>query len=338
MSKIVSLQLLRGLAATTVAGFHLYAASVENGHDPRLFKIFAGGEIGVDIFFVISGFIILYASQGRANLSAQRFLKARFWRIIPPYWVILTLYILAVLAQSMIAADPTGSLTWSAILVSYALLPYPDHIIIIAWTLTLELLFYGVFALTFFNGGLRRLISALVLWVIISQVALHFVQDVPIWLQIPLHSAVLEFLFGTLIAVLFTLKPEVIRRFRFPAIVLGGTSVAAYLVGYHVDTAPWGREISAGIPAAFLVFGTLGFSLKPMPALETWGESSYILYLVHLLCFATFGSIAKIALNIDVYASQAWMLIMLIGVIAISYGATVWLEKPYQRWYRRFLR
>lgn len=337
MSKIVSLQLLRGVAATTVAGFHLCAAAIENNHDPGFFRVFSGGEIGVDIFFVISGFIIFYASQGRSDLTAWQFLQARFWRIIPPYWAILSLYILAAIALSLISAEVDTTLTWRSLIVSYLMLPYPDHIIIIAWTLALEVLFYLLFALSFFGGSARRLFIALGLWVIASQLALHFGHALPIWSVIPLHSAVMEFMFGALIGYAFCNAPERLRRVRLPAVLLGGGAVSAYMVGYHIETSPWGREISAGVPSALLVLGALGFTLDRKPVLETWGESSYILYLFHLLYFATFGTLVRIWLGVDVYASQVWMLFMLITVLVICYGATINLERPYQRWYRRFL-
>jgi exopolysaccharide production protein ExoZ len=83
MSRIVSLQILRGFAATSVVGFHLNAAAIAEGFDPGLFRYFAGGEIGVDIFFVISGFIIYYISQRRPGMTRKAFLQARFGGFYP---------------------------------------------------------------------------------------------------------------------------------------------------------------------------------------------------------------------------------------------------------------
>ena len=127
MSRIVSLQILRGFAATLVAGFHLYAAAVSEGFDPGLFRLFAGGEIGVDIFFVISGFIIFYVSQNRPGMTWRDFIRARFWRVLPPYWAILTLYILAAVALAALLGDRSKLPDLHKIVVSFLLLPYPDH-------------------------------------------------------------------------------------------------------------------------------------------------------------------------------------------------------------------
>ena len=337
MSKIISLQILRGLAATLVAGYHLQAASVVAGHNPGVFSVFAGGEIGVDIFFVLSGFIIFYVAQNRPGLTAPSFLKARFWRIVPPYWAVLTLYVCAALALSILTGAGDQSLSLRRLITSYLLLPYPDHVIIIAWTLSVEILFYIVFALTFFNGGTRQLLIGMTVWVLATQLFLHFVPNKPTWLLFPLHSAVLEFLFGILIALVFLHRPEVVKHLRLPALLLGSLGIIAYMVtgGFHID--PFGREIAAGVPSALLLIGALGYNLDRAPRLETWGESSYILYLVHILYFSVIGTALKIGFGIDVYQSQLWMLLMLISVIGLCYASTVLIERPYQRWYRRFL-
>lgn len=339
MSKIVSIQVLRGVAATLVAGFHLQQAALAEGVNAGVFQVFSGGAIGVDIFFVISGFIIFFVASSRPNMTRAAFISARFWRIFPPYWAILTLNILAALALAMILDDRSKLPNSQSLLVSYLLLPYPDHVIIIAWTLSLELMFYAVFALTFFGaGGARRLIMTMVSWALVSQIFLHTDVTVPQWLLVPFHSAVLEFLFGVLIAKQFLQSPATILRFRVPALVMGGIGVSFYLVsgGFHVG--PFGREIAAGVPAALLVFGSLGFTFSNMKVLETWGESSYILYLLHGLYFSIIGNIVEIGIGQNVYHSQAWMLSLLASVIAISYAATVWIERPYQVWYRRFFK
>lgn len=336
MSKIVGLQILRGVAATLVAGFHLYAAAKVEGFEPGLFAVFAGGEIGVDIFFVISGFIIFYVSQNRPSMTRGTFLKARFWRIFPPYWAILTLYILAAWALAFVLGDRSRLPDAPGLAVSFLLLPFPGHVITIAWTLAVELLFYAVFAFTFFSGGRRRLLIAMVIWVALSQ-AFLFVPDRPSWLILPLHSAVLEFLFGILIAIYFLSPGEKSRAGHLLALGLGSLGLAIYLVTGNEEPRMFGREIVAGIPSALLVYGVLGLNLKRMPVLETWGESSYILYLFHILYFMIVGKAVEVLTGFNIYSSQLGMLAMLATVVVISYVATIRLERPYQNWYRRFL-
>ncbi len=81
---IGGLQMLRGVAATLVVLFHLQAAAVFEGHDPGIMAWFKGGEVGVDVFFVLSGFVIFHAMEGRRDRGAAWFLRQRFWRIVPP--------------------------------------------------------------------------------------------------------------------------------------------------------------------------------------------------------------------------------------------------------------
>ena len=63
-------------------------------------------------------------------------------------------------------------------------------------------------------------------------------------------------------------------------------------------------------------------------------ESSYTLYLLHILFFSVAGIVVERATGQNVYHAQGWMLALLVAVIAVSYASTVWLERPYQRWYR----
>lgn len=98
VSRIASIQILRGLAATMVAAYHLRGAALSEGFDPGVFDYFVGGEIGVHVFFVISGFIIYFVSVQRSSMTWLSFIVARFWRIFPTYWAILSLYILGLVA------------------------------------------------------------------------------------------------------------------------------------------------------------------------------------------------------------------------------------------------
>lgn len=72
---IGGLQMLRGVAATLVVLFHLQAAALFEGHDPGLLAWFVGGEVGVDVFFVLSGFVIFHAVEGRRHLGPGWFCR-----------------------------------------------------------------------------------------------------------------------------------------------------------------------------------------------------------------------------------------------------------------------
>ena len=102
---IGGLQMLRGLAATLVVLFHLQAAAIAEGHQPGILGWFEGGEVGVDVFFVLSGFVIVHAARGRQHLGAGWFLRQRFWRIVPPYWAVLALTLVAMAGLAVMRGD-----------------------------------------------------------------------------------------------------------------------------------------------------------------------------------------------------------------------------------------
>ena len=81
---VLSLQYLRGIAALLVVAFHAAEYLARASGRPAGFP-FTAGVSGVDVFFVISGFVITWSSAGRA-MSPADFLWRRAVRIVPLYW------------------------------------------------------------------------------------------------------------------------------------------------------------------------------------------------------------------------------------------------------------
>jgi peptidoglycan/LPS O-acetylase OafA/YrhL len=337
VNKINNIQALRGFAATIVVGYHLAEAAISEQFDPGLLSIFAGGEIGVDIFFVISGFIMYFIGARRPDMSVTSFLTARFWRILPPYWAILTLYVMAAIALAVIFGDTDRLPTFRSLLISYTLAPIPGHVIIIAWTLSIEILFYIIFALTFFRWGPKGLIFAMLAWAGAAQVITHFTDLRSIWLAFTLNTVVLEFLFGIAIAHIYLNAPNNHLKFGRTALAIGAFLVGAYTLSGAWHVGPLGREFCAGIPAAILVYGAIGTDLRLPKFILVWGESSYVLYLGHLLYFSISGKLIEQFTGFNVYGSAPAMTALLLSVILISYAITLKIERPYQAWYRKFL-
>lgn len=329
--KIGEIQALRGIAATLVAAFHLYG--VERDSEGSLFWFFRHGEAGVDIFFVISGFIIFYTARPDRGLG--NFVEARFWRIFPPYWFILLGYIAASLGLWLLLGDDSKLPSGFAVVASFLLLPVPEQIIVIAWTLTIEIAFYLLFAITFFRGGVRALYLGLFAWVALSQVYQH--QTAVVWAPFNylLHSAVLEFLYGVIIATLFV-RGE--RRLQDLSLVLGVLGLAAFLLTDSPLLHGVGREFVPGVPAALIVYGLLGRGWPVPDSVLLWGESSYILYLLHLLVYSLTGKVTEMALGGDPYQSTLIRTLMLVTVVGLSMVLSATLERRYQRWYRPLLR
>ena len=99
MQTITSVQVLRAVAALGVVACHYGLFYSQSLGDPRAIMILNFGEAGVDLFFVISGFIMVYASQslyGRAD-APKTFFTRRLIRIVPIYWLVMTAYLAAAL-------------------------------------------------------------------------------------------------------------------------------------------------------------------------------------------------------------------------------------------------
>ncbi|EHN1498417.1 acyltransferase [Salmonella enterica] len=146
MGKVFSIQILRGIAALFVVCFHFrYAVNDIYAQKDIGNRLFEFGSFGVDLFFIISGFIMAMSARQNENLS-EFFIK-RFFRIYPLYFVVLTLYILLSFNEYSL----------SQIIKSYLLVPidyksempyYGYSIMAIAWTLTYEFWFYFIFGIS----------------------------------------------------------------------------------------------------------------------------------------------------------------------------------------------
>lgn len=323
---IGGLQMLRGVAATLVVLFHLQAAAVAEGHDPGFLRWFHVGEAGVDVFFVLSGFVIFHAALGRQGRGAGWFLRQRFWRIVPSYWAALALTLAAMAALAVMRGDWSDWPSAGRLVVSVFMLPLPDQVMAVAWTLTVEWLFYLVFAVTFFRFGATGTIAALVLWALVTQGLKIWPMALPHWLGLVLYSGVIEFLFGGLIALAYAAGW---RKGAGLATLAGALGLAAVVPG--ILPFSWGREWVAGLPSAALVYGLVAGGWR-MPAWAlVWGEASYLIYLLHLLVFSIAGTLLRMA-GVAPYGSVGMMLGLGALSIAVSVAATLWLERPYRRW------
>lgn len=326
---IGGLQMLRGVAATLVVGFHLQAAALNEGFDAGLFALFRQGEAGVDVFFVLSGFVIFHAASQARGLTAGRFVVQRFWRIVPPYWCMLTLTVLALLALAGMRGDWATVPGPDQLFASVLLLPWPDQVMAIAWTLTVEALFYLIFAATFFRFGAGGALLALAVWAAVAQGAKVWPDGVPMVLALPLYSGVVEFLMGGLIARQIAKTPSLPAAGL--AVFLGAFGLAAVVTG--LIPLSLGREWVAGVPSALLVYGLAGGGWRMPGWTLIWGEASYMLYLSHLLVFSITGTVLRMA-GMNAYAHPIALAGLMLLALLLAVAATVFLERPYRRWTR----
>lgn len=296
-ARLANIQALRALAALMVVAIHLQANELRASTDPLLTPWLYHGVAGVDLFFVISGFIMVHVTHGRFGDIRQ---AARFWfdravRVYPPVWLFTALALLGFYFQ--------GSLSeWlgqSGLIQSFLLIPQESEPLLgVSWTLIHELYFYLVFGLFLFTSE-RWLPVWLAIWALIVTIGLAagIRADSNPWLVVIFHPHTYEFLMGAGVALLF-------RRgwYRGPIFIAALGVIAFGLglwwlglrgpVGYP---AFFGRVFAFGPPAALLVLGFAGLEKAGQFTAPRWmqtlGNWSYSLYLSHLLVIAALAHI-----------------------------------------------
>ena len=277
---VLSIQVLRGLAATAVLIFHAAATFLLPAQIQHSFAVLAGG---VDVFFVISGFVMVHATQGRKHTFAS-FMRARIWRIVPIYWI--TLLLAALLIRAEFGAFPE----WREILQSYLFIPYtnprnglPAPYLVPGWTLNYEMFFYLAFGATLFLGTATRQLAVLVGAFALLVVAHGWVGHWGAAADRFTSPLLFEFLGGMALAILWPRLRSLPLAGALALIVLAVVGFAAAAT----VTEHWPRTVRWGIPSVFLVAGALGIerylreaALRPLLFL---GAASYSLYLTHLL-------------------------------------------------------
>lgn len=140
VKKLEIIQFLRGLAALLVVLLHFQP--ILRSEWPALAGTMGHGHIGVDIFFILSGIVIYVSTEELRNRSAQRFLIRRFFRVVTPAWA-------AMLLLAVIQPPYLKDLFLSALFIPLKNSHPPSYgysFLIVAWTLTYELIFYVIFA------------------------------------------------------------------------------------------------------------------------------------------------------------------------------------------------
>ena len=302
--RLDTIQALRGLAAYLVLFYHIAAmersaiAALGTDESPLVGGIFRNGYAGVDLFFVISGFIMVYVTAKRPeNLATVRdFFLARLYRILPPWWLFagimaFYLYLTYGVPWDAEALERTGNTGLNYIIRSFLLLPQPNFPVLgVGWTLVHEMYFYVGFALILLFPR-RFLPLLLLLWggavVIGASFGLTnvYAND---FVGLAFYLMTLEFIAGALVGWAF------VKGFRpFPGIafLLGLVSflvVLAVLPPYVPNLLTWGRVAAFTLPCALMVYGAAGLQARlghgwVARTMTRLGDWSFALYLSHMI-------------------------------------------------------
>lgn len=327
---ILSIQYMRAIAALLVVVNHAAWKGVQYSTDP--FDWFNKiGNIGVDIFFIISGYIMCVTTVDR-NLSISKFLYARFMRIIPLYWI-LTAFALLVYLVFPGKVNSSGGDT--NVILSFLLIPGEGKFLLRnGWTLSYEFLFYLVFSFGLISKGVFRYVLPISILVSLTILG-SFANPSLKYLSFALNPLVLEFVMGMLTFLIF--------RKRSTNVVLGvvfivlGITVAIWFNRLEMSN----RILENGIPAWLFFIGMLN--------VECWfqrvqkglifrvfrelGDSSYSLYLIHPFAL-TFGAIVLNYIGLDKYG-YFFVIILILAATLSGHVCYLYLERVLLRLFKQ---
>lgn len=330
---LFAVQYLRAAAALAVVFYHVSVLSQKTwGLDPE--RVDHVGAAGVDLFFVISGFIMAMIVARPGAFDGKEFWISRIARVAPAYWVItLVVFVLALNLPNLFNSTVANPYS---LLVSLSFIALDQGhgdtgpLLVVGWTLNYEIFFYAIVALTAGLFADRKLlgtsavISALILAGIVFQPAnptLEFYTD-PI---------LLEFVFGIVIFHVWNWSSQREQRGQRLA------SVAIFSVGVILLVLQWERPLQDwrpffwGLPAVAVLYGGLGALTFKSPFLARLGDWSYALYLTHVFVVTLYIKHVMSSLSSIILPWQVHYLIMTVAAFAVAAGYYVFIERPLSR-------
>ena len=300
------LQLIRFIAANLVLLYHLY--------------LFDSGYKGVDVFFVISGFVMYYTLYTRTKPSAFKFIINRFTKIFFLYWVaISTLY--------FILPPHTDFFNLRTVLL------FPGHspVLGVSWSLSYELYFYFLIGIVVYLVPPRYhlfiffIFLGLTTAVTLINLTEHTFKG-SIW-NFLIGQNLWQFLLGLASGYFFANK-SVTRKLSLAIVLICS---ALFLV----------INIPFNTPISYIIYGPLAFAIvwlissfeksftfqkKPAKVIRILGEASYAIYL--------FGPIITLLIGFD-SPTNIFLIITLTNIFSILFNRLI--ESPFLKWFRNLI-
>jgi peptidoglycan/LPS O-acetylase OafA/YrhL len=329
-------QALRFVAALLVVATHstLYA----NERLTSSIGIWDGGTIGVDIFFIISGFVMVVSSTKIAGLpgAAKEFFGRRLVRIVPMYWLATTLKVVALIAIP--TAVLHSELDWTRIAASYLFLPTisPDGVaeplLGVGWTLIFEMFFYVLFAVAL---AVKRDVFAVCVPVLVAFALLNILRpdDWSVWWYY-FNPIVLYFAVGMYLG-----RYVLSGSWRGPALGIAGC-LALHVVVSITNDNYWMRGGGAlrSVIATLAVIAAIELPRRmrrtPPKLLTDLGDASYSLYLFHPL----FAPVIPVALfHLGIISPALSVALTLVAMPVMSLVIYRLAERPTTGYLRRWV-
>jgi peptidoglycan/LPS O-acetylase OafA/YrhL len=336
-----SIQYLRGLAATMVVIYHLGQPLARMGYSGGWP---AGLSAGVDIFFVISGFVMWVTTRARP-LSPLQFYRKRIVRIVPLYWIMTSVMLAILLAAPSVMQ--TSVFQFRHVVASYFFFPVKnpgkeamEPLLFAGWTLNYEMLFYAIFGLFLMARPTVRLWGTLA--VLVGLVALGSLAGATKLSAFGFYTSdiLLEFAAGMLIGELTLHRNGAIVSSIPLALALSLFVVGLAILLWSPIPPELTRAVCYGLASAAIVLGALAIELRgKLPQLRLArlvGDASYSIYLSQLMTMAAFFFAWK-RLRLTALPGATLLFSILDVLVALTGGIACYflIERPLISLFRR---
>jgi len=329
-SRVLSIQVLRGFAACAVVLYHtdIILGHRNYGDNSHFGSLAEWGWLGVNLFFMISGFTIFLAHHRDIGVPQRlaRYSWRRFVRVYPIYWLMA----LAFLAATYFKADYRPlDMRPGNLLTAVSLLPFvqdPELPLKVAWSMLFEVMFYGLFALAILSRRVSQLIWPV--WtvaILVSVFVFHrYALD-------PLNVYNLYFILG---ALLWRATPHLRPGALLPLVLGFGLSCIAVsgVVGPkanfdHDNLALFAVALPVLLMLTICVVAEKAYPrLFSAPTLLLLGDASYSIYLVHSAVLSVAGALQSKALIW--IPGVVYFIAAGVGSIVVGVGVHLCIEKP----------
>jgi peptidoglycan/LPS O-acetylase OafA/YrhL len=318
---------MRAIACILVVLLHISVKGSQYGNGAL--QGFSVGGAGVDLFFIISGYIMCASTAGR-HLNFYQFSLLRIKRIIPLYWLTTTAALVIYLYYPQIINTSGGE---TSIWASYTLFPNGKRYLNSnGWTLSYEFFFYIIFAFFINNGTYKAILgsSAILLALVIIGQLFNYEG---LLFKFSTHTLYIEFVFG--MGCFYLFHKGIIRlapKYGITLCMLGSLLLVLELFFKMPVQDKW-RAITWGIPMLFIFIGLLcleGFINRNTSMVKNLfleiGNSSYSLYLIQP--FTLSGT--AMCLKLLKMTSSPYLFTFVLLAVSIVVGHLVYLyvERP----------
>lgn len=334
--------MLRGLAALAVVLCHLRELFKGTEYWKAADRWLMPGAFGVDLFFIISGFIITYTGFNYTNKQSLIFFMKRVFRVWPPYaiWtLIFILYFYGLNINDQLLINTMKSLSFIPLKTDTPIY-FGSAVLYPGWTLNYEMYFYLIFSICILFGRFR--IIVLISWIIISVINLPMILNLnpgkPFilgggYLNLMMQQIILEFIFGAVCALIYRDKQFQLNGNIAPSFaLLFAIAIPAVAYIYNIRANDHGpQKFGMFLMPSFLLLiissDFISRRIRFPSFMVKLGDISYSWYLCHVIVIAASIELVEIIGTGKIASAFLTISISLPASIFIAYISNLFIER-----------